>query len=92
MDAKLEFIQSTGPSHDAALVSDLHHSHSNKMNSIDRKAGPSDDSSTRAVLPSSCRDLSLIGHSLNGLYLVQNLDTKKIETVFCNFGTSSKSI
>ena len=93
MDAKLEFIQSTGPSHDAALVNDLHRSHSNKMNSNYRKAGPSDDSSIRAVAPSSCRELSMIGHILDGLYLVQNPDTKKVETVFCTFGiTSSKSI
>ena len=47
-------------------------------------------SSTRALAPSSCRELSLIGHTLDGLYLVQNVDTKKIETVLCNFGTSGK--
>lgn len=47
-------------------------------------------SSARAILPSSCRDLGLIGHSLDGLYLVQNQDTKKIEAVYCDFGTSAK--
>ena len=47
-------------------------------------------SSSRAIAPSSCRDLSLIGHSLDGLYLIQNVETNKIETVLCNFGTSSK--
>ncbi len=56
------------------------------------REGASDDSSTRAVAPSSCRDLSLVGHSLDGLYLVQNLDTKKVETVLCDFGTSSRSM
>ena len=62
---------------------------SSKMSSIYRKDRPaSDDSSTRAG-PSSSRDLSLIGHVLDGLYLVQNPDTKKIETVLCTFGTSS---
>jgi len=40
--------------------------------------------------PSSCRQLSTIGHYLNGIYLVANQDTNKIETVYCNFGTSSK--
>ena len=50
----------------------------------------SGDSSTKAVAPSSCRELSLIGHSLDGLYLLQNSNTKKIETVFCDFGESSK--
>jgi len=52
---------------------------------------PTDDSSSiRAIAPSSCRELSLLGHSLDGLYLVQNVDTNKIETVLCNFGTSRK--
>jgi len=39
-------------------------------------------------VPSSCKDLQLIGHRLNGLYLIKtsNQDqTKKIQTVFCNF-------
>lgn len=47
-----------------------------------------DDSLARSATPSSCRDLSLMGHILSGLYLVQNPDTYKIETVFCSFGTS----
>ena len=51
----------------------------------------SDDSSPRAIAPSSCRELSLLGHSLDGLYLVQNVDTNKIETVLCDFGTSRKN-
>ncbi len=48
-----------------------------------------DDSSTKAIAPTSCRELSLIGHSLDGLYLLKNPNTKKIETVFCDFGESS---
>ena len=93
MDAKLmESIQYTGPSRDE-LVNDIRPSHGHKMNSIHRKVGPSDDTLTRAVAPSSCRELSLIGHILDGLYLVQNPDTKQVETVFCTFGiTSSKYI
>ncbi len=91
MDPKLESIQSTGPSR-GGLHAYLRSSNDNQMNSIYSKKGSSDDSSTRAVLPSSCRDLSLIGHILDGLYLVQNLDTKKVETIFCDFGTSSKLI
>lgn len=59
--------------------------------SIKKSSVNSDDSSTRAIAaPSSCRDLSILGHSLDGLYLVQNVDTNKIESVLCNFGTSSK--
>ena len=91
MDAKMESIQSSGPSRDE-LVTELRSSKDNTMGSLYRKEGSSDDSSTRAVKPSSCRDLSLIGHILDGLYLVQNVDTKKVETVFCDFGTTSKSI
>ena len=62
----------------------------NKMLSIGKLEGSSDDSSAREVLPSSCGDLSLIGHNLNGLYLVQNPDTNKIETVYCDFETPGK--
>ena len=36
-------------------------------------------------MPSSCSEL---GHSLKGIYLVKNPGTKKIETVFCTFGTT----
>ena len=39
-------------------------------------------------LPSSCKDLQLIGHKLSGLYLVKTSQppkSTKIETVFCNF-------
>jgi len=50
-----------------------------------------DDSSPR-LPPSSCRQLSTIGHYLDGIYLVANPDTKKIETVFCDFGSSTRTI
>ena len=36
----------------------------------------------------SLLDLSLIGHNLDGYYLVQN--PKKMETIYCTFGTSGK--
>ncbi len=63
-----------------------------KMNSIhdEKENAFIATSSTRAIAPASCRELALIGHSLDGLYLVKNPDTNKIETVLCNFGTSSK--
>jgi len=92
IDTKLESIQSAGPVFRDELFTELRSSKGNQMGSLNRKEVFSDDSSTRAVVPSSCRDLSLIGHILDGLYLVQNVDTKKVETVFCDFGTSSKSI
>jgi len=90
MAAKLESIQSAEPySHDE-LVAEIRSSKDNTMGSPYRQEDPSNDSSTRAVVPSSCRDLALIGHNLDGLYLVQNVDTKRVETVYCDFGTTSK--
>jgi len=41
--------------------------------------------------PSSCRQLSTIGHYLDGIYLVANPDTNKIETVYCDFGSSTRN-
>jgi len=49
----------------------------------------SDESSPR-LPPSSCRQLSTIGHYLDGIYLVANADTSKIETVYCDFGSSTR--
>lgn len=34
-------------------------------------------------MPSSCKDLKLIGHTLNGLYSV--MGNQSVETVFCDF-------
>ena len=51
-----------------------------------------DDSSSR-LPPSSCRQLSTIGHYLDGIYLVANPDTNKIETVYCEFeATAHKKV
>jgi len=39
-------------------------------------------------MPTSCNDLQLLGHKLNGLYLVKTSQPNqgtKIETIFCNF-------
>lgn len=90
MDANLKSFQSTGSRDE--LVTKLSSSKSNTMGSIHRKDDTSNDSSTRAAAPSSCRELSLIGHILDGLYLVQDPITKKVETVLCTFGTSGKTI
>jgi len=43
-------------------------------------------------IPTSCKDLKQLGHSLNGLYLIKKLPKNqgaKIETVFCNFKSPS---
>jgi len=39
-------------------------------------------------MPTSCMDLQLLGHKLNGLYLIKTsraTQGMKIETVFCDF-------
>jgi len=35
--------------------------------------------------PSSCQELSMLDHYHDGLYLVKNKETEKIQTVFCQF-------
>jgi len=82
MGAKPESIQSAGQVFRDELVTELRSSKDNQMGSLNRKEVFSDDSSTRAVVPSSCRDLSLIGHILDGLYLVQNVDKKRSKPSF----------
>ena len=43
------------------------------------------------IVPNSCDDLQIIGHTLNGFYSVQGRDenTNRIETIFCNFSEIS---
>jgi len=64
---------------------------SNVKKNVDIASNKNDaksDSSPR-LPPSSCRQLSTIGHYLDGIYLVANSDTNKIETVYCEFGSST---
>ena len=35
-------------------------------------------------MPTSCKDLSMIGHTLNGLYSVMGVK-KQVESVYCDF-------
>jgi len=87
-DAKQEAGHPSGNRFDER---DLLTNNDNKMSStVNKKESLSGGSSTRALAPSSCRELSNAGHSFDGLYLVQNQDTKKIETILCTFGTSGK--
>ncbi len=42
-------------------------------------------------MPTSCKDLQLLGHKLNGFYSIKAIRPEqgtKIETVFCNFQSS----
>ncbi len=57
---------------------------------------PEDSSKTNEEvikgMPTSCTDLKLLGHKLNGFYSVktqQTNQTAKVETVYCDFQSSS---
>lgn len=65
------------------------HSAKNNMNTSTSYNTYGSVSKTSAI-PSSCKELSLIGHSLDGLYLIQNRETHKVETTFCDFEISGK--
>jgi len=47
-------------------------------------------------IPTSCKDLQLLGHKLNGLYSIKTTQPDnqraKIETVFCDFQSSSANL
>jgi len=40
--------------------------------------------------PSSCKELAELNHNLDGLYLIKNNLTKKIQAVLCKFLTDNK--
>jgi len=40
--------------------------------------------------PSSCQELAVLNHYLDGLYLVKNKQTKKIQTDFCKFSAGNQ--
>ncbi len=40
--------------------------------------------------PSSCQELAMLDYYLDGLYLVKNKQTKKIQTVFCKFSADTQ--
>lgn len=48
---------------------------------------PSENKNKKALglLPTSCDELRKSGHFANGVYLVMNEETKKIDAVFCQF-------
>jgi len=54
------------------------------QNNDNSSSSPTKTSSSK--MPSSCKDLQLLGHSLNGFYSVQGIgkdSSSKIETIFC---------
>ena len=68
------------------------HAHFNPPKSSEQNAIDiiSESGSSPRLPPSSCRQLSTIGHYLDGIYLVANPDTNKIETVYCDFESSTR--
>jgi len=63
-------------------------------NNMERDFVDSDDGpSTRALdrPPTSCQDLADGYYNLNGLYLVQDVRTNKIQAVFCRFLAADNS-
>ena len=73
------------------LVSSHLKTASNKDGTKNKHASVDGIISSSLPLPSSCQDLEKLHHSLDGLYLVKNQETKKIQTVFCQF-KGSKSM
>ena len=65
-------------------------SENKNANFVSNKNGIKSDSLPR-LPPSSCRQLSTIGHYLDGIYMVANPDTNKIEAVYCEFGSSTRT-
>jgi len=51
------------------------------------------DMKNQKVVPNSCNDLQLMGHTLNGFYSVQGRDknANRIETIFCNFSSETST-
>jgi len=62
----------------------------NKPSSIEKNSMPIGSDTSPRLPPSSCRQLSTIGHYLDGIYLVANADTKKIEAIYCEFESSTR--
>jgi len=68
-------LQNTPPASSAALIRG---SNNEKMKN------------RASTTPSSCQDLAMLDYYLDGLYLVKNKQTKKIQTVFCKFSDDNK--
>ncbi len=46
--------------------------------------------STSSTPPSSCKELLMLGYFLDGLFLVKNKQSKKLQTVFCQFSANNQ--
>ena len=81
LEQKLEMLQNTQP----ALKRGR-----NKENMKNGASNNNGKDSKASSPPSSCEDLAMLDYYLNGLYLVKNMETKKIQTVFCKFTVDKK--
>ncbi len=58
-------------------------------NSIDKNADRLNNYNSMSEIPTSCQELSFMGHLLNGFYLVKDaLNGRKISAVYCDFNKS----
>ena len=74
LEQKLAKLQNTSPSSSALIRDNI------KAKMKNRALTP----------PSSCQELAILDHNLDGLYLVKNKETKKIQTIFCKFSDENK--
>lgn len=100
-DSKIKQIESKNSQQDKdfkclnttiALTKEL--AHSTGMSYCERHFTKEEceNSTMKTTMPSSCKDLAIRGHSFNGIYLLNNPETKKTQTALCLFGNSSKCI
>jgi len=84
LEQKLAMLQntpSTSPGLTRGIENDkLKNMASSNNNQVSKSSTP----------PSSCQELAMLDYYLDGLYLVKNKQTKKIQTVFCKFSAGNE--
>jgi len=78
LEQKLAILQNTPPSQPLARTTKGEMKNGASYNTNGRL-------SKASTPPSSCQELSMLDYYLDGLYLVKNEETKKIDSVFCQF-------
>ena len=85
LEQRLAMLQNAPPaSSNLATVNNKDRMNNGASNSIDGKV------SKASTPPSSCQDLAMLDYHLDGLYLVKNQQTQRIQTVFCKFSADNK--
>ena len=90
LQAKVTVLEAKVEQQDSLLTSLLREK--NERTAAPDSVPISNNASAVAItgLPSSCGDLKLIGHTLNGLYSVMG-SAAKMESVFCDFSQTPES-